>query len=337
MERRTFLQIVSGVAAGAVVGGVPGVNALAAGPTPRATRAARSVAGRRRAGTGTEKIVLVQNAWTASALDVTIAKLLIEKHLGNEVEVTAIDENTMWSGLAAGDLDACLELWPSGISADEQKYLDDGDVVSIGDLGAVGSIGWYVPDYVIEEHPELATWEGFKDPDIAKLFASPETGDLGRFLGTDPSYSQADEAIIANLDLPFQVVYSGSEPATFAELERAVSGKEPILMYWWIPTAAAVEFNLVQVELPEYDPDNWVNADDVATAYPEDVLQKVASSQLADKDAAVADFLAQFTLTTDEQLAMLPAVEIEGEDAEDVAAQWVEDNEDTWKAWLPAE
>jgi len=98
--------------------------------------------GRRPRSSGTEKIVLVQNAWTASALNVAIAKKLIEDNLGNEVEITSIDENTMFSGLAAGDLDACLEVWPSGVTADEQAYIDDGTVVSIGELGAVGKIGW---------------------------------------------------------------------------------------------------------------------------------------------------------------------------------------------------
>ncbi len=130
--------------------------------------AARRTAPRPRSGSG-EKIVLVQNAWTASAINVAIAKNLIEENLGNEVELTAIDENTMFAGLADGDLDACLELWPSGISADEQKYLDDGDVVEIGLLGAVGRIGWYVPDYVQEQYPETATWEAFTDPELCKL------------------------------------------------------------------------------------------------------------------------------------------------------------------------
>jgi ABC-type proline/glycine betaine transport system substrate-binding protein len=32
---------------------------------------------------------------------------------------------------------------------------------------------------------------------------------------------------------------------------------------------------------------------------------------------------------------MLPAVEIDGDDPAEVAAQWVADNEDVWSAWLP--
>ena len=31
---------------------------------------------------------------------------------------------------------------------------------------------------------------------------------------------------------------------------------------------------------------------------------------------------------------MLASVEIDGEDAADVAAEWVEENEDTWSVWL---
>jgi glycine betaine/proline transport system substrate-binding protein len=317
MERRRFLQMMTAAAVGGVVGTAP-TWTLADGRNRQARRP--------RSGDRPE-IVLVQNAWTASALDVAIAKLLIEEHLGNSVEITAIDENTMFAGLADGDLDACLELWPSGISADEQAYLDEGSVVEIGPLG---TIGWYVPRYVQEQYPETATWEGFLDPAVAGLFASPETGDLGRFLGTDPSYAQYDEAIIENLGLQLQVVFSGSEAATVAAVDSAVASESPILLYWWIPTATALKYDLVPVELPPYTDECYADPAKIACAYPEDVLKKIASPQLAEKDPAVSNFLAWFTLTFDDQSSMLEPVEIDGQPAEDIAAQWVADNEDTW-------
>ena len=197
-------------------------------------------------------ISLAVNPWTASALNVEIAKIVIEENLGNPVEIVAIDENTMFTGMADGTLDAALEIWPSGVTADERAFFDDGSVVDIGELGAIGKIGWFVPRYVIDENPELATWEGYRDPEVAQMFATAETGDKGRFLGTDPSYSQYDEAIIENLGLPFQVVFSGSEPATVAELAARHAAQEPILMYWWTPTAAVAEYDLVNVTLPPY-------------------------------------------------------------------------------------
>lgn len=280
-------------------------------------------------------ISLIVNPWTASALNVEVARQIIESELGNPVEVVSIDENTMFTGMSDGDLDAALEIWPSGITEDEQAFFDDGSVANIGELGAVGKIGWFVPSYVIEENPDLATWEGFMDPEVAAQFATAETGDLGRFLGTDPSYSQYDEAIIENLGLPFQVVFSGSEPATVAELDTRVAAQEPIVMYWWTPTAAVAKYDLVNVLLPEYTEECYADPAEIDCDYPEDVIIKAASAQLAEKAPDVYSFLESFTITNEDQLEMLPAVEIDGEDPADVAAEWIASHEDTWRAWLP--
>ncbi|MEX1270886.1 MAG: glycine betaine ABC transporter substrate-binding protein, partial [Acidimicrobiia bacterium] len=164
-------------------------------------------------------------------------------------------------------------------------------------------------------------------------------GDQGRFLGTDPSYSQYDEQIIANLGLPFQVVFSGSEPATVAELDARFAASEPIIMYWWTPTAAVAKYDLVNVLLPEHNDDCGASAaagdGGVDCDYPEDVLFKAASGQLEEKDPDVFAFLDAFTLTTEDQLSMLPPVEIDGLDPAEVAQDWVDANEDVWSAWLP--
>lgn len=292
------------------------------------------------AGGGTEEITLIVNPWTASRLNAEVAANIIEAELGNPVEITEVNENdAMFTGMADGTLDAVLEIWPSGVTDAETAYFDDGSVVNIGDLGAVGKIGWFVPQYVIDEHPELATWEGFQDPALAALFATPETGENGRFLGTDPSYSQYDEQIIENLGLPLEVIFSGSEPATVAEVDARVAAQEPILLYWWTPTAAVSAYDLVNVTLPEYNEECGASAaagdGGVDCDYPEDVLFKAASGMLEEKDAAVFEFLQNFTITTEDQLEMLPAVEIDGDDPATVAAEWVSANEDIWSAWLP--
>ncbi len=284
-------------------------------------------------------IEIAVNPWTASALNAEIASQLIESEFGNDTEIVNIDENeAMFTGLADGTVDVALEIWPSGITESEQAFFDDGSVEQLGELGAVGRIGWYVPSYVVEEHPELATWEGYTTPEAAALFATAETGDKGRFLGTDPSYSEFDSQIIENLGLPFEVQFSGSEPATVAELDARVSAEEPVLMYWWTPTAAYAKYDLVQVELPEYTDECGAAAaadeGGVDCDYPEDVMIKAGNPALATEAPDVHSFLQKFTLTNDDQLSMLPSAEIDGEDVEDVAAAWIADNEAVWSAWV---
>ncbi len=287
-----------------------------------------------------QTINLIVNPWTASRMNVEVAKNIIESELGYTVEITEVNENdAMFTGMADGTLDAVLEIWPSGVTDAETTYFDEGSVVDLGALGAVGKIGWFVPRYVIDENPSLATWEGFADPDLAALFGTAETGEMGRFLGTDPSYSQYDEQIIANLGLPLEVIFSGSEPATVAEVDARVAAGEPVLLYWWTPTAAVAKYDLVNVELPPFTEGCGASAaagdGNVDCDYPEDPIFKAASGLLEEKAPDVFAFLQAFTITTEDQLVMLPPVEIDGDDPADVAAQWVSDNEDTWRAWLP--
>ena len=334
MKKPLLLVLVALSVLAAACGGGDGATATTAGDGTATTGAATG--GTVGIDPNNPTINLAVNPWTASLLNVEIAKQLIESHLGYPVEAVAIDENAaMFTGMADGTVDAVLELWPSGITDDEQAFLDVGSVVEIGELGAVGNIGWFVPQYVIDEHPDLATWEGFQDPANAALFATAETGDQGRFLGTDPSYSQYDEAIISNLDLPFQVVFSGSEAATVAELDARVAAQEPIVMYWWTPTAAVAKYNLVNVPLPEYSEECYADPAAIDCDYPEDVLLKVASAQLEEKAPPVWEFLNNFTITTEDQLSMLPAAEIDGEDISVVAKEWIDTHQDVWQAWLP--
>ncbi|HJU51206.1 MAG TPA: ABC transporter substrate-binding protein [Acidimicrobiia bacterium] len=334
MKKPLLLVLVALSLLAAACGGGDGATATTAGDGTATTGAATE--GTVGVDPNKPTINLAVNPWTASLLNVEIAKQLIEAHLGYPVEAVAIDENAaMFTGMADGTVDAVLELWPSGITDDEQAFLDEGSVVEIGELGAVGKIGWFVPQYVIDEHPDLATWEGFQDPANAALFATAETGDQGRFLGTDPSYSQYDEAIISNLDLPFQVVFSGSEAATVAELDARVAAQEPIVMYWWTPTAAVAKYNLVNVPLPDYSEECYADPAAIDCDYPEDVLLKVASAQLEEKAPEVWEFLNNFTITTEDQLSMLPAAEIDGEDISVVAKEWIDTHQDVWQAWLP--
>ncbi|MEX1270863.1 MAG: glycine betaine ABC transporter substrate-binding protein, partial [Acidimicrobiia bacterium] len=118
-------------------------------------------------------ITLIVNPWTASRLNAEVAKIIIEAELGNAVEITEVNENdAMFTGMADGTLDAVLEIWPSGVTDAENAYFDDGSVVNLGELGTIGKIGWFVPSYVVDENPDLATWEGYADPAVAEMFAT---------------------------------------------------------------------------------------------------------------------------------------------------------------------
>ena len=288
---------------------------------------------------GGAAITLGASLWTGSAVNAWVAKAVIEENLGTAVTVTDLDENAIWPALAAGDVDAALEIWPSGHAADRTTYIDEQKaVVDIGLLGPVAKIGWYIPTFMLKDHPELATWEGFKDPAVAKLFATAETGAQGQFLMGDPSYVSFDEQIIKNLNLPLKFVVAGSEAAEVQAIKAAIADETPLLLQFWQPQWLQSLVDLTEVKLPAFTPeceasaaaaDGKYNCD-----YPVDNLYKAASAKLEKKNPAVLAMLKKFSLTTDQQNEISAMVDNDGMEVADAAKKWIADNPDVVKGWL---
>lgn len=285
-------------------------------------------------------IKIAINAWTGSAVNATVAKLLLEKYLGYTVETTKIDEFAQFPALARGELDATLEIWPSGHADDYNKYITgNAGVVDGGKLGVIGQIGWWIPTYMLDQHPELSTWQGLNQN--ASLFATAETGSQGQLLDGDPSYTTYDEEIIKNLQLNYKVVYAGSEAAEETALKQAFAKKAPLLFYYWTPVWAQAKYDLTMVQLP----DVTQHCTDVAAnnkgvgyncGYPQDVLYKAFNSDLQTKAPAAFAFLSAMSYTNDDQNAIALDVDYGGMSVEAAAQKWIDANQSVWQPWVDA-
>jgi glycine betaine/proline transport system substrate-binding protein len=290
-------------------------------------------------GEGTELNIAV-NPWTGSAVNANIAKVLLEQQLGYTVNLVEIDEFAQFPALSSGDLDATLEVWPSGHAEDYATYIDgDGSVVDGGELGVVGNIGWFTPTYVVDAHPELATWEGLNDD--ASLFATSETGDKGQLLDGDPSFTSYDTEIVKNLGLNYDVVVAGSESALLKELDHAYQNEEPILLYWYTPHWANQVYDMTEVQLPEVTDaciDAATNNKGVGydCDYAPDVLYKAFSSDLQSKAPEAFAFLSALSYDNTSQEEVAYAIDQDGKSPEEAAQAWIDANQDVWQPWVDA-
>ena len=313
----------------------PAASTGASTPAASATTAAPT-------GAAGAPITLAVNPWTGSAVNANIAKVILESKLNTKVTLQAIDENATWPGMDSGAIDAVLEVWPSGHTADVATYIDEKkSVADIGLLGPNAKIGWYVPTAMLKTHPELATWEGFKSKDTSKLFATAESGDLGQFLMGDPSYVSYDEQIIKNLNLPLKFVVAGSEAALITAIQQAVKDNTPLLMQFWQPHWLQSQVALTQVKLPDVTDACLASAKAAdgkyACDYPVDHLFKAASVKLQTKNPAAWKFLSKISLTTDQQNAIAAMIDGKGKQGmtpADAAAAWVAANPDIVAGWL---
>jgi glycine betaine/proline transport system substrate-binding protein len=283
-------------------------------------------------------INIAVNAWVGSAANANVAMALLQDKLGYKVTLTEIDEYAQFPALSTGDLDATLEVWPSGHAKDVKKYIDASNGVVDGGLNGVnGQIGWWIPTYMLDSNPELATWEGFKGNE--DLFKTAESGSAGQLLDGDPSYVTFDQAIADNLGLNLKVVYAGSEAAELSALDTAYQKQDPILMYFWTPHWAQSKYDLTNVELPAVTPACEAaasdNVDAYACAYPPDPLFKAFNDGLQAKAPAAFAMLSAMSYTNDDQNGIGLDIS-DGMDPLAAAQKWIDANPTVWQPWVDA-
>jgi glycine betaine/proline transport system substrate-binding protein len=278
------------------------------------------------------------NPWTGSAVNANVAKILLERELGYTVELVDIDENTQFPAIASGELDASLEVWPSGHAADINRYIEgrrggplrDGGIVDGGKLGLIGNIGWWVPTYLVEERPELARYQGLKgSEDLVN----------GEFLAGDPTFVSYDEEIIKSLGLDLKVVNTGSEQALIQAIDDAFKRREPVLTYFYTPHWAHRKYDLTEVQLPAFDEEceeaaRERDGEGYDCDYANDVLFKALWLGLEDKAPEAFEFFEKFNYTTDDQQEIAFLVDSQGVPIREAAERWIRENPDVWRPWL---
>lgn len=274
---------------------------------------------------------IIVNPWVGYTADAYVVGHVAEEELGCNVSYVELKEGgPSYQALASGDGDVILEEWSH--QAELKQAVDNGTAVDLGSPGNVGIIGWYVPGWLAEEHPDILDYKNLNK--YADEFKTTESGGKGQFLGSDPTFTQYDEAIVKNLDLNYKVVFAGGETATVQAFKKAQENKEWLLGYFWEPQYVHAEVDLERVKLPEYEPGCDAKKDQVACDYAETELKKVAAKKFADSDSPAATLVKNFEWTNDDQNLVAKYITADKMSPEDAAAKWVADNQDKVDAWL---
>ncbi|EST39321.1 hypothetical protein N566_02695 [Streptomycetaceae bacterium MP113-05] len=285
-------------------------------------------------GGDSDTVTLAQPSWIGAKANVAVAAKLMEDEMGLDTEIKSLDEPAAFDALHSGSVDAILEDW-GGVPKKEKLYVDEKKtVVDGGDLGVEGHIGWFVPKYYAEKHPEVKNWEGLKK--LWKDFKTSESGGKGQFLGAAPSYTTHDKELIENLGLNFKIVPTGSEAAELKEIKRLYDAKKPFIGYWWQPQWMNAEIEMTEVKLPPYE-EKCLEKKQIKCGYDTLMLKKYFSDDFEKDGGEAAKFLRNFEWTTEDQnaVAQMMAPEGGGMDGEDAAAKWIKDNKSTWESWIP--
>ena len=330
MQRSLLARLTASVAVLALV--------LGACSTPAGGSAAPSTAGGASAAPsaaspgagGNVKIAI--NPWVGAEANVAVVKSVLEDKLGYTVTATPLAEEVAWPGFETGEIDAILENW--GHPDLEQTYITDkGVAVDAGLNGVNGIIGWYVPEWMATQYPDIVDSANLNK--YAELFKTSESGDQGQFLASDPTFVTNDEALIKNLDLNFKVVYSGSEAATITAFQQATEQKTPLIGYFYDPQWLHSKIKLVKINLPAWTEGCDADPNTVACDYPLYKLNKIVAKKLADSGGDAYTVIKNFSWTNEDQNLVADYITNQGMTADEAGDKWVAENEAKWSAWMP--
>ncbi|MEE1841555.1 MULTISPECIES: ABC transporter substrate-binding protein [unclassified Streptomyces] len=281
---------------------------------------------------GARTVTLSVQSWVGAQADAAVARYLLEHELGYRVDTVQIDEVPAWDALSQGRVDAILEDW--GHPEQERRYVKEKKTIAPGgELGVTGHIGWFVPTYFADAHPDVTDWKNLNA--YADRLRTAESGGKGQLLDGSPSYVTNDKALVKNLHLDYQVVFSGSEAAQITQIKQFAKEKKPFLTYWYKPQWLFEQVPMTEVKLPAYEAGCDADPEKVACAYPHTPLRKFLNARFAEGGGRAAAFLKNFRWTTRAQNEVALMIADQKLSPEEAAERWVRKNGPTWRAWLP--
>ncbi|MEZ5649846.1 MAG: ABC transporter substrate-binding protein [Burkholderiaceae bacterium] len=295
-----------------------------------------------------DKITIAEMTWLSAAVLAHTTKRILDEGYGCNVELVPGDTvPTATSMLAKNEPMIAPELWLSTAEAIWKKMEKKGNVFKASDIFTEGGKeGWWVPDYFAKEHPEVKSVSDLKDH--PELFTEAASDGKGRLYGCPPGWGC--EIITNNLykalnldDHGWELFSPGSGANLKASIARKVTRKQPLVAYYWGPTAVIGKYNLVRLDMPKYDAEKFQCLTDkdcenpqVSEWKPGEVAVAVVTS-LKDKAPEPIEYLSKMSVPNKVVNSVLAWADDQSASPEEAATYFLKNHEDVWTKWVPAD
>ena len=295
-----------------------------------------------------DEISIANMTWLSAQMLAEITHIILTKGYGCKAKL--VPGNTVPTAttmLTKNRPDIAPELWVSTAAAIWAKMEKKGNVYSAGEVFSDGGKeGWWIPSYVAKKYPDLKSISDLKK--YSKIFKEAATGGKGRLYACPPGW--ACEIINGNLFKAMGmkkanwVLFSpGSGANLKASIARKVLRKQPIVAYYWGPTAVVGKYKLVRLAMPKHDPAKWKCLTDKNCENPKTTGWKPGQvvvavvKKLKAKAPNVAAFLGKLQVTNASVNEALAWADDNKASGRDVAMWYLKKNPGIWMKWVPAD
>jgi len=298
--------------------------------------------------------------WTSALVQNGVARYIVEHGYGYPTSQIEGSTLPLFQGLRKGDVDLTMEIWLPNQATAWNEAVKAGEVLPVGkSLEDNWQSSFLIPKYMQEANPELDSVEDLKEDKFKDLFEQ-EGGKvllLGCIAGwgcrTMQDGDDSGPGQIVGMGLEDHVVLQdpGTSGALAAAIEAAFAKEEPLLFYYWGPTALALKLETEMgglVDLEQPDPSTCADNSPIhGCSFPPAEVMIAMNMELVDDAPELIAFFKNWDWSAVNQLAAenwhsanSEALADKGASSEEVftatGVAYLKNNEG-WKSWVPAD
>lgn len=293
------------------------------------------------------KVTIADMNWNSATFIANVDSFILQHGYGCDTELVPGD--TMPTGtsmIEKGEPDIAPEMWSNSLKVALDRGVKEGRLQFAGPtFSDGGEEGFWVPEYMVEKTPELATIAGIKKH--AKLFSHPEDPEQSAFYGCPAGWNCQISAgnLFKALDLErfgFDLIDPGSGAGLSGSIAKAYERQQPWFGYYWAPTAVLGKYKMVKVDFGSGVDAKYFSScitnpectDPKVTMYPPSAVDTVITTSFAERSDAAVKYLAARSFTNAEMNGLLAWMEDNQADGEAVMVEFLTNHEAVWTQWV---
>lgn len=296
------------------------------------------------------RVTIADMNWPSASLMANVDKIILTHGYGCDAELVPGDTMPTFTSMTEkGEPDIAPELWSNSFAKALKKGIAERRLRVAGEsLSDGGEEGFWVPKYLADKDPSLATIDGIKRN--AKIFKHPEDPDKSAFVGCPAGWNC--QITSGNLfralklaDSGFELIDPGSAAGLAGSIAKAYERQEPWFGYYWAPTAILGKYPMVKVDFGSgIDEQHFRTcisqaecADPRPTMYPPSPVHTVTTESFAATTPEAYGYLAKRAFTNADMNRLLVWIDANQADGETAAIYFLRNHEAIWTRWVSAE
>ena len=286
--------------------------------------------------------------WQSAEVLAALDQFILNKGYGCNAEIVAGDTvPSITSLIEQGRPEVVPEAWINLLPDLVAKAKDEGRIVyGAKSLSDGGQQGWFVPKYFADAHPEITTiQELLKHPD---LFPDPEKPGKGAIYNGPEGWggtivtTQMFKAYGAEAQ-GWNLIDTGSAAGLDGAIARAYENKQPIVAFYWEPTALLGKYAMVRLQHgAPLDDAEWERCtskadctDPKVNDWKADVVYTLISSDFAKRAPKdVIDYLDKRSWTNETVNKLMAWMTDNQSTGEDGAREFLRTQPELWTQWV---